>query len=101
MNKTLVKKECWRTEWEVSHSQKKLLLIKKTLRSNTVSPCEGRIKKNHIRHQRRKPRTSDTTSLLKMVVQMQKKLPVQKWSQSITSSLINVNLKKPQKFVNI
>lgn len=45
--------------------------------------------------------TSDITSFLKMVVQMPKKLPMQKWPKSITSSLINVNLKKPQKFVNV
>lgn len=62
---------------------------------------EKKKQKTHNSHQRRKTGTSDITSFLKMVVQMSKKLPMQKWPKSITSSLINVNLKKLQKFVNV
>lgn len=44
---------------------------------------------------------SDATSILKMVVQNVKKLPIQKRPQSITSNLINASHKKLEKFDNI
>lgn len=76
---------------------KETVIDKKPWRSNTVPHVRGEKKKQkHNKHQRRKTGTSNTTSLLKMIVQMPKKLPMQNWPKSITSSPINVNLMKLQ-----
>lgn len=56
-------------------------VIDKNLWEATLFPMWGKKKKNHNTHKRRKTGTSDTTSLLKMVVQNAKKITNPKMAQ--------------------